>query len=291
MYQRRDFLKTAATGIALTAVSGKILGCSSSSLFHTENIKEFGIQLYTLRDVMPKDPKGVLKQVAEMGYKQIESFEGAKGMFWGMTNIEFKQYMDDLGMKLVSSHCGIEKDFERKAGEAAEIGMKYLLAGSVGPKKNIEESNKIADNFNQLGQVCKSAGLRFGYHNHDYPFKPVDGQVPMDVMIRNTDPALVDFEMDIYWVVTVGEDPVKWFEKYPNRFRLCHIKDRKKNVPLSEKNASCILGQGQIDFATILKAGQKKGLQYFIVEQERYDNSTSLRASKENAEYMKKIRI
>ncbi len=103
MYQRRNFLKTAATGIALTAISGKILGRGSSALFEAENLKEFGLQLYTLRDVLPADPKGILKQVADMGYKQIESYQHDKlGMFWGMTNTEFKKYMDDLGMNIIS---------------------------------------------------------------------------------------------------------------------------------------------------------------------------------------------
>ncbi len=92
MYERRDFIKNAATGIALTAISGKLLGCNSSSMAGSTNtIKDFGLQLYTLRDIFPKDPKGILKQVAAMGYKQIESYEGEKGMFWGMSNIEFKK--------------------------------------------------------------------------------------------------------------------------------------------------------------------------------------------------------
>ena len=292
MYQRRDFLKTTATGLALTAITGNLLGCKSSSMFGSKaNLNEFGLQLYTLRDVLPKDPKGVLKQIAEMGYKQIESFEGSTGMFWGMTNIEFKKYMDDLGMKIVSSHCNIEKDFERKANEAAEIGMKYLIDPYVGPQKTIDDTKKIAEKFNNRGEICKKAGLKFAYHNHDYPFKIVDGQVPLDIMIRNTDPSLVDFEMDIYWVVTAGEDPVKWFEKYPGRFTLGHIKDRKKNAPLSDKDASCIVGQGEIDFAKILKAGQKNGMKYFIVEQERYDNTTSLIAAKADADYLKKFKM
>lgn len=291
MYQRREFLKTTATGIALTAISGQLAGCKSSSLFGSDTLKEFGLQLYTLRDVIANDPKGILKQVAAMGYKQVESFEGKAGMFWGMSNIEFKKYMDDLGMKIVSSHCNTENDFKKKVNEAAEIGMKYLINPYVGPQKTIDASKKIAERFNQLGEICKGAGLRFAYHNHDYSFKAVDGQIPMDVMIQNTDPSLVDFEMDIYWVVTAAEDPIKWLEKYPNRFRLCHIKDRKKNVPLSDKDASCVAGEGQINFAKILKAGQKKGLQYFIVEQERYDNSTSLLAAKANADYLKKLKV
>ena len=290
-YTRKQFLKTAATGIAITAVTGKLLGSTSSAFGNSMKLKEFGLQLYTVRDLMPKDPKGVLKQVAAMGYKQVESFEGSMGMFWGMKNTEFKKYMDDLGMKIISSHCDIDKDFDRKANEAAEIGMKYLIDPWVGPQKNIDVFKKMADTFNARGGVCKKAGLRFAYHNHDYPFVPVDGQKPLDVMIQNTDPSLVDFEMDIYWVVTAGEDPIKWFEKYPSRFRLSHIKDRKKNAPLSDKDASCVAGKGEINFAKILKVGQKNGLEYYIVEQEHYDGITSLEASKENADYLKKLEI
>ena len=291
-FTRKRFLKTAAAGFAISAITGKLLGCNTASaLGNSEKLKEFGLQLYTLRDVMPKDPKGVLKQVAAMGYKQVESFEGEKGMFWGMKNTEFKKYMDDLGMQIVSSHCNINKDFDRKANEAAEIGMKYLIDPWVGPQKNIDIFKKTAETFNARGEVCKKLGLRFGYHNHDYPFVPVDGEKPMDVMIQGTDPSLVDFEMDIYWVVTAGEDPVKWFEKYPNRFRLSHIKDRKKNVPLSDKDASCVVGTGEIDYAKILKVGKNNGLEYYLVEQEHYDGLTSLKASEENAEYLKKLKI
>lgn len=292
LYTRKKFLKTATAGLAITAITGKLLGCTSAAaLGSSGNIKNFGLQLYTLRDVLPKDPKGVLKQVAAMGYKQVESYEGAQGMFWGMKNTEFKKYMDDLGMKIVSSHCDINKDFERKANEAAEIGMKYLIDPWVGSQKDIDTFKKIAETFNARGEVCKKAGLRFGYHNHDYPFVAVHGQLPMDVMIQNSDPSLVDFEMDIYWVVTAGEEPVKWFEKYPGRFKLSHIKDRKKNVPLSVKDASVIAGEGSIDYPGILKAGQKNGLEYYIIEQESYEGTTPLEAAKGNADYMKKLKI
>ncbi|MEJ7675490.1 MAG: sugar phosphate isomerase/epimerase [Chitinophagaceae bacterium] len=295
MYQRRDFLKTTAKGIAITAITGKLLGCNSSSMADSTNtIKDFGLQLYTLRDILPKDPKGILKQVAAMGYKQIESYEGEKGMFWGMSNIEFKKYMDDLGMQMVSSHCNINNDFEKKADEAAAIGMKYLICSSLGNEKsmNKDEYLKAADLFNKKGQVCKGNGIKFAYHNHDQTFiqKPT-GFVPQQLLLENTEASLVDYQMDIYWVVTAGEDPVKWFEKYPNRFRLSHIKDRKKNVPLSDHDASCILGEGQIDFSKILKVGQKNGLQYYIVEQERYDNTTPLLAAKADADYLKKLKI
>lgn len=294
-YTRKRFLKTATTGLATTFISGKLMGGNIVSNFDSSRkLKKFGLQLWTIKDILPKDPKGVLKQVAAMGYKQIESYEGDMGMFWGMKNTEFKKLMDDLGMQIISSHCDIDEGFDRKANEAGEIGMKYLIDPWFGPQKNIDLFKKEAEKFNERGETCKKAGLRFGYHNHDYPFVPVDGQKPLDVMIQNTDPNLVDFEMDIYYVVTEKEDPKKWFEKYPGRFRLCHIKDRGRNIPISieaAEDASCVAGKGEINFPEILKSGQKNGLKYFIIEQEHFDKISSIEAAKENAEYLRKIRI
>lgn len=285
---RRNFLKTGAGAAALLSTSQILMSCSTSS----QSLKEFGLQLYTLRDVLPKDPVGVLKQVSKMGYKQIESYEGKEGMFWGMTNKEFKKLMDDIGMNIISSHTNIRQDFERKAAEASEIGMKYLIDPWEGPQKSIDDFKRIADTFNEKGEICKKNGIRFGYHNHAYSFKEVDGKLPQDVMMENTDPGLVDFEMDIYWVVTAGEDPLKWLKKYPGRWRLCHIKDRTKGVPLSEeKNVSCVLGTGEIDWKKILKAAKDEGVKYYIVEQEAYDDMSSLEASRLDAEYLKKLKF
>lgn len=297
LYQRRNFIKKAITGLALTAITGNLAGCKASgstvksASTTTGSLKEFGLQLYTLRDDMPKDPKGVLKQVADMGYKQIESFEGKMGMFWGMTNLEFKKYMDDLGMKIVSSHCDINKDFERKANEAAAIDMKYLISPYIGPQKALDDYKKIAEKFNERGETCKKAGLRFAYHNHDYSFVQQEGQYPQDVLMQNTNADLVDYEMDIYWVVTGGQDPVVWLKKYPNRFRLAHIKDRKKNAPPADKDASVVVGQGQINFAEILNVGEKNGFRYYIVEQEKYENTTPLLAAKADADYLKQLKF
>ncbi len=146
-YRRRGFIKlstTLASGLALTGIAGKFAGCAASNNISAIN-KSFGIQLYTLRDDMPKDPKGILKQLASFGYKQIESYEHDKlGIYWGMKNTEFKTYMDELGMKLVSSHCDINKDFERKAGEAAAIGMNYLICPYLGPQKSLDDFKKLA---------------------------------------------------------------------------------------------------------------------------------------------------
>jgi sugar phosphate isomerase/epimerase len=278
----------ATTGIML---SSYLPGCKSTSI--SKDVREnFGLQLYTLRDVLPNNPKDVLTQVASFGYKQIESYEHKDlGIFWGMKNTEFKKLMDDLGMKIVSSHCDINKDFDRKAAEAAEIGMKYLICPYLGPQKTIDDFKKFAATFNQRGETCKKNGIKFGYHNHDYGFIPVDGQLPQDVMMQNTDKNLVDFEMDIYWVVTAGQDPIAWINKYPGRFKLSHIKDRKKGAPLSEREVSVDLGTGGIDFKSILKEAGKKGMEYYIVEQEAYENTTPLAAAKADADYLKNFRI
>lgn len=255
----------------------------------TPSLSEFGIQLWSVRDDMAKDPKGVLKQLAAAGYKQIESFEGDKGIFWGMSNTEFKAYMDELGMNLVSSHCDIKKDFEKKAAEAAAIGMKYLIAPYIGPQKTMADWKKTTDEFNRLGGICQKNGIRFAYHNHDYSFKELEGKKPQDFMLENTDPALVDFEMDIYWVATAGQDPIAYLQKYPNRFRLCHVKDRKKGVAADVKEASCDLGTGSIDFPKVLKVAKDNGMNYFIVEQELWDNSTPLKSAEADAAYLKQL--
>ncbi|GIV30861.1 MAG: sugar phosphate isomerase [Saprospiraceae bacterium] len=249
----------------------------------------FGIQLYTLRSEMDKDPAKVLRQVASFGYKQVENYEGRKGLWWDMGHKGMKSLCDELGLELIASHCNFTQNFEEKAAQAAEVGMRYLIAPWVGPQKSIDDFKRIAETFNKCGEVCKTNGLRFAYHNHDYSFKELEGQLPQDVLMQNTDPALVDFEMDIYWVVTAGADPVEWLKRYPNRFKLSHVKDRKKDAPPEEKDASCILGQGSIDFASILAVAKQQGMEYYIVEQERYDDSTPFDSAKADAAYMKSL--
>ena len=287
-YNRRNFLRIGgnlAFGLALAPTACRLM--SKEGKATSKALSKFGLQLYTLREDLPKDPKGVLKQVASFGYKQIEGYEGPQGLWWGMGHTDFKKYMDDLGTELISSHCNIDKDFETKAAEAAAIGMKYLICPHRGARKTLDEYKRIADDFNLKGEICKKNGIRFGYHNHDYSFKQVEGQFPQDVMMNGTDPDLVDFEMDIYWVVTAGQDPEQWLEKYKSRFRACHVKDRTKNA--TEAADTCTLGTGSIDFAKILKTAKSTGMEYYIVEQEKYAGTTPLEASKDNAAYMRKL--
>jgi sugar phosphate isomerase/epimerase len=286
--KRNEFLKLSG-GLALAGLTSK----SGFASFAGEaaKLKSFGIQLWSVRDDLAKDPKGVLKQLASYGYKQIESFEGAKGIFWGMSNTEFKAEMDKLGMKIISSHCDINKDFEKKAAEAAAIGMKYLICPYKGPQKEIDAFKKFADEFNQKGEICKKNGIRFAYHNHDYSFATMNGEMGQDVMMKNTDSSLVDFELDMYWVVAAGQDIETWLKKYPKRFRLCHVKDRKKGAPLTDKDESVVVGTGSINYPKILKTAKKYGMEYYIVEQEKWEGTTPMQAAQADAVYMKALSI
>jgi sugar phosphate isomerase/epimerase len=288
---RRDFLKMSSlSALAFTTPVKNLSSFLPESLLN-KKINSFGIQLWTVREAMTANAKDTLKRIAGFGYNQIESFEGKDGMFWGMPHKEFKKYLDEVGTSIISSHCDISKNFEQKAAQAAEIGMKYLICPWKGPQKSIDTFKKIAEDFNKCGEICKKNGIRFAYHNHDYSFKEVDGQLPQEVMMNNTDKNLVDFEMDIYWVVAAGANPQEWFKKYKNRFRLCHVKDRLKNPPLNGSEGSCIVGTGSIDFPAILKTAADNGMQYFIVEQEAFAETTPLKSAEANAAYMKMLNI
>lgn len=283
-YNRRQFLKTG--GVLASALA---MGSANDLFAAYKPLKQFGLQLYTLREDLPKDPQGILKQIASFGYKQIEGYEGPKGIYWGMSNKEFKKFTDDLGITMVSTHCNINTDFEKKAAEAAEIGMKYLICPYIGAQKTLDDYKRYAEKFNACGDICKKNGIRFAYHNHGYTFIPLEGVMPQDTLMQNTNPDTVDFEMDIYWVATPGEDPITWLKKYPNRWRLCHVKDREKGADPKQHEASVDLGTGFLDFKKILKAAKANGMQYYIVEQERYVGSTPLKSAEADAAFMKKL--
>lgn len=293
-FQRRDFLRLSATigaGLSVSSFAGGLTGCSPVAKAQSTINNDFGLQLYTLRDIMPDNTQDVLRQVASFGYKELEGYEGPKGLFWGMSNTGFKKFVEDLGMRYVASHCNFKEDFERKAAEAAAIGMKYLIAPYLGPQKTLDEYKQAAELFNQKGEVCRRNGIKFAYHNHDYTFKPLNGVFPQDVIMQNTDKNLVDYEMDIYWVVNAGQNPEEWFRKYPDRFRLCHVKDRERGVGETDKNVSVALGSGTINFPQILKTAAQNGCRHFMVEQEAYVGTTPTEAVQLNARYMKSFRF
>jgi len=298
---RRVFLKIAGKATAVSLLL-PAFACTSNTKSTSETetdtakpgasaLGEFGIQLYTLRDIIYEDPKGILKQLSEFGFTQIESYEGTEGMFWGMSNTEFKSYLDSLGMRIVSSHCSMGEGFEEKAKAAAEIGMKYLICPSVGAQKDMAAWDKIIEQFNECGAICRKYGIRFAYHNHAYSFDEMDGVIIQDYMMEKTNPLSVDFQLDLYWVVTAGADPIAYLNKYPNRFKLCHVKDRLKTASPEEHSASCTLGTGSINYPEILKIAQAQGMEYYILEQERYDGTTPIACAKAGAQYLKNISL
>ncbi len=322
---RRNFLRQTGLIAATPLIASELWSCTpsskteekssdstaTSSIISEPSVKEFGLQLWTVKEDLAKDTKGVLKSLASYGYKQIESFQGDKGVFWGMTAKDFKSYMDELGMTIVSTHCNpdytmkkeTEKEFGKLIDDAASIGMKYLINPFLGSLKTADEWKKAAEGLNRQGEMAAKAGLKVGYHNHHFEFKKfADGTCPEQILLEGTDPKLVDFELDLYWVVKAGEDPEVWFSKYKERFRLCHIKDLYKEDKMKELEAkekptddfwpiggSTIVGTGRIDFPKILSSAKANGMQYYIVEQERFDGTTPLKAVETDAEYMKKL--
>lgn len=300
---RRQFLKQASlmSAAALAAPAISMLGLSGCSGEQPQpeataetaggsGATPFGIQLWTLREAFPENPREVLQQLAGFGYRQIETFEGAEGMFWGMGHREMKTFIEDLGMQLVSGHCNVMENFEQKVEQAAEIGMEYLVAPYLGPQESLDDYRRTAEIYNEKGRLCREAGLRFAYHNHEYTFMPhADTEVlPQDIFMQETDPERVEFEMDVYWVVTAGQDPAAWMRKYPGRFTLGHIKDRAE-VGADVMRASTTLGTGIIDFAQFLPLAKEHGMKRFFVEQEEYEGITPIAAAEAGAAYMSKL--
>ena len=319
---RRNFLRN--SGIAAVSAPVLIHTLASCKAKTTENskvenaittpsIEKYGLQLWTVKEDLAKDLKGTLKVVADSGYTQIESFAGDKGIFWGMKPMEFKTYLGDLGMQMVSSHINpdftvkkeLESEFKKLVDDCASIGMTYVLNPFPGEIKTADEWKKITEGLNRQGEIAKAAGLKMGYHNHHIEFLPTsDGSIPEEIMLKGTNAELVHFELDLYWVVKAGQDPEKWLKEHANRFKLVHVKDlykeeRVKEIEATEKpedafwplGASTTLGNGRIAFNKVLKTAKDSGVDFFIVEQERFDNSTPLKDIKLDAEYMKSLQF
>ena len=288
MANRRSFLKkTSLLALSIPIIKG--------SLFtRDKKLPAIGIQLYMVKEDMEKDPAGTLARIGKMGYTQIESYGGNKGIFWGMSNKDFNKLAKDNGLSVISSHyAGDVKGFEQTAQQAAEIGMKYLIYPWKGPQKSIGDFKRIASEFNNYGAICQKNGLRFAYHPHDYPYKPVDGQLPIDVLLADTDPEFVDFEMDFYYTVTEGQNPEAYIKKYSPRFRLCHMRDvLKQRLPAgSEDESACDLGKGIINYPELLSTCLANGMEYFFVEQSRFYQETPLQSAQYNLEYLREIKL
>jgi sugar phosphate isomerase/epimerase len=256
-------------------------GCSNP---RRRQISSIGIQLYSVRDVFEADPEGTIRQLAGMGFKEIESYERNNDMFWGMTNKRFSVLANDLGMSLVSSHCEVEKDFEKKAELAAGIGMKYLVFNWPFSRQPLDEYRKKADLFNRCGEICKKAGLRFAYHNYSSSYQIVEGVFPQDLLMDRTDASLVFHQMDIFWVARAGQDPAEWLAKYPKRFTLCHIKD-------GNDKETTLLGTGNVALKKALTMAIDNGMDHFFVEQEDYRQINSMEAAGRNFQWVNALKL
>ncbi|WP_237701595.1 sugar phosphate isomerase/epimerase family protein [Algoriphagus machipongonensis] len=249
-------------------------------------LNSFGIQLYSVKDEMANDAKATMAALAGFGYKQFEGFDGGKGVLWGMDPKEFKTLTSDLGVSMVASHANVFENLDAQAEAAKEAGLEYLICPWIGGQETIDAYKKFADKFNEAGATLKSHGLKFAYHNHDYTFETLEGVMPQDVLMENTDPELVDFEMDMYWVYVAGVDPSAYLAKYPNRFKLCHLKDAEPDKGDGEERG-VLLGAGEIPFSNLVKESTQLGMEYFIVEQERFVGTNPMEAAEKNAAYLK----
>jgi sugar phosphate isomerase/epimerase len=274
--KRRTFIQSAALAMAGAGLATSAWAAGSKYK------NKVGLQLYSLRDVIGKDPKGVLKSVADFGYKELETYGYSEGKLFGLSVKEYSDYVKSLGMKTVSGHFGmdlLEKDWGRTCADAKSVGMTYVVIPHLSEKyyKTMDDLKKTCEAINKGSLVAKSNGLKMGYHNHAFEFKQVEGQVIFDVMLKELDPKMVSMEMDIYWVVNAGQDPIQYFTKYPGRFHQWHVKDMDK----TDRNRNADVGTGSIDFKKIFENAKLAGMKHFYVEQETYPgpSTDSIKAS------------
>lgn len=263
MLSRRKFLNQSA----LAAVSFPLLNTESISI--PKRRKNIGVQLYSVRVDMNQDAKGTLAKLAKMGYNQIESARSQKGLYYGLSPKEMKQTCMDLGMTLRSGHVHVDKEWLKTIDQAAEAGQEYLICSTMPTSgQTISNYTEVADAFNKAGEQCKNKGIKFGYHNHEYEFDTVDGQILYNILLKNTQADLVHMELDLGWVIAAGKSPQDYFNQFPGRFPLWHLKD----MNLEEKK-STEFGKGKLDIAGMLKNYKKSGLKFFFIEQEEYGKS------------------
>jgi sugar phosphate isomerase/epimerase len=267
MTTRRDFLmKSALVAAAIPLIKTDMLGSGRPS-------KKTGLALYTIRDLMGKDPSAALAEASAIGYNWVEAADHRDRKFYGFSPKEFGKLVKKAGMEAVSSHSQINpENHEQMIEDAAEAGMKYIMLPSLPQdwSSSLDGYKRAADFFNKAGERCRKAGITFGFHNHQIEFKEIDGKVPYDLLVENTDPKLVTFELDLAWITAAGKDPVAYFKKYPGRFGVWHLKD------LTPEKLDATLGEGIIDFKPILAEAKTAGMKYWFLEQDHCRTHTPL---------------
>lgn len=278
--KRRNFIQNVSMGTAALYANKLFTGLADS--------KSLAVQLYTVREAVAKNLEGTLQQLAELGYKNIELY-GYNGTFFGKTVSEFKTILANTGIKVLSSHhtTGIARKskgtltdgWDQAIEDIHSLGAEYMVCAFLSPDERTPEIYKsLPAMFEKAATATKTAGIQFAYHNHDFEFEKLGDTLVYDFLLKNTSPDLVKMEMDLYWISKAGYDPLQYFEKYPGRFHMWHVKDMEAGT-----KAITEVGNGTIDFDRIFKARKKAGLKYWFVEQDtsKRDMFESLKISRD----------
>lgn len=280
---RRTFLKTTTAVSAATLFGGKLSWAAGQ-----HKINKVGVQLYTVRDLMKDDFEGTIAKVAQVGYKEVE-FAG----YFGRTGKQVRAVLDKNGLSAPSTHVQydeLDEKFPSVIDTSKEIGLSYIICPWIPEdlRKSPDIWKQASEKFNKCGEQSKKAGMQFGYHNHWFEFMPVNGKLPYDQLLADCDPKLVKMEMDLCWITVAGGDPIKYFEKYPGRFPLVHVKDVKTMPKVTTGGGQNFgdsvdltsVGDGVIDWKKIFAHSQQAGIKHYIVEHDRpQDPIASITAS------------
>lgn len=271
---RRQFIRNATALSALVMVPSWAEAASVDS-------RQIGIQLYTLRSILEQDPAKVLKQLAQQGYKQLEGYRAKQGLFFGFKPKEFQKLCADNGLSVKSWHVSGGWDEQRKGlkdeltmlnrwqelcTQLKEAGASFVVVPYVPETDRADASsmNRLAEQFNEAGEVAKKMGLSFCYHNHAFEFEQKEGVTLFEILLANTNADVVNFELDLYWAVKAGQDPIELFRQHAGRFPLWHVKDMN-----ADTGQFAEVGTGKIDFRSIFNMAETAGLQQFFVEQDK----------------------
>ena len=261
--QRRSFVRaTLGAGAALALPSSILQACRAEPAPVVGGIDPIGVQLYTIRDLVRDDMAGALSSVAEIGYREVE-FAG----YFDHDPVEIRSWLDGAGLTAPAAHVfPLEvNDLGPVLESASVLGHRYLVVPWIPSeqRQTLDGYRRVAERFNTVALAVREAGLQFAYHNHDFEFEPMDGQIPFDVLLEETDPDLVQIELDLFWIVNGGGDPVDYFSCYPGRYPLVHVKDRLADGTMVD------VGQGAIDFPAILAHSEEAGIEHYFVEHDR----------------------
>ena len=295
---RRTFVKTGALA-ALAAV------VFPPSAFASPVKKGMvGLQLYSVRDDMMKDPVGSLTQLAKMGYIYVEHANYINRKFYGFSAPEFRKVLDGLGLKMISGHTVMtnqhwddaKKDFSDSwkytVEDAATLGQKWVISPFMDEsmRKSYDDFKKYMEVFNKSGELCKKSGMKFGYHNHDFEFsQKLNGEKIFDIMMKTLNPELVAMQLDIGNLYNGGAIALDVMSQYPGRFEIIHVKDEIAAKEGKEKYISTILGEGIVNTKKVVDLATKKGgTKCYIIEQESYGDKTPMYCAKADLDIMKK---